>query len=167
MVDLAWTWMIGTTCKVNSSNSSNVKFVMTWILLVWLALQAKWSGERFYQLWDLPPKNSFWLATMGWHPLMNFNYAPNAYTWNFKITHIPYLFLHYLTFFFFFFLSLYILLNIKILIMYIKKIVTPKKKKNLFFPFLVKCIKCLVLNKILFDLFVKFSNFNFCVEILI
>jgi hypothetical protein len=40
--------------------------------------------------------------------------------------------------------------------MYIKKISHTKKKLNVFFPFLVKC---LILNKILFDLFVQFSFF--------
>ncbi len=114
---------------------------MSWLEYCWCdwhntqnIFQAKWSGEKFYQLWNLPPKNSFRLTTMGWHPwhLMNSNYASNAYTWilknsiwNFKITHKPYLFLHYLTSFFpYIYIYIYILLNIKFFIMYIKKLVT-------------------------------------------
>jgi len=50
-------------------------------------------------------------------------------------------------------------------IIYIKKIKHTKKSKLIFFPFLARCINCLVLNKILLVLYIKIFKQFFCVEV--
>ncbi len=74
MVDLAWTWMVGTTCKVNLSNSSNVKFVTTWILLVRFAYYPKHLECQWLGVWIAPLPPSFhvkWTNHWSWKLLLS------------------------------------------------------------------------------------------------